>query len=111
MRSLLAVALLTLAAPLVAPAQTSSKSVVSVDAAGPGAPVAAGSSFDASVTLHIKAGYHTNAQKPSEDYLIGTSLKLSPPAGITVTKTGYPAAQFHKFSFRKGFYPQKLKWL
>jgi hypothetical protein len=98
-RSLLAAAVLALVAAASAPAQTSSKSVVSVDAAGPDAPVAAGSSFDASVTMHIKAGYHTNAQKPSEDYLIGTSLKLSPPAGVTVTKTGYPAAQFHKFSF------------
>jgi len=82
-----------------ASSQTSSKAVVDVAAAGPSSPVAAGASFDANVTLSIKAGYHINAQKPSEDYLIGTSLKLTPPAGVTVAKTSYPAAKYESFSF------------
>jgi len=99
MRRLFAVTLLALSLAQAAAAQTSSKAVVGVDPFGPGAPAAAGSPFEASITLRIKAGFHINAQKPTEDYLVGTSLKLSPPAGVTVTKIGYPAQRFAKFSF------------
>ena len=84
MRRLFAVTLLALALAPAAAAQTSSKAVVGVEPFGPGAPVAAGSPFEASITLRIKAGFHINAQKPTEDYLVGTSLKLNPPAGVTV---------------------------
>ncbi len=99
MRRLSLVALLLLVVSAATSAQTSSKGVVAVEPMGPGGPVAAGTSFDGSITLRIKAGYHINAQKPTEDYLIGTSVKMSPPAGITVTKTAYPSARFAKFSF------------
>lgn len=99
MRRLSLVALLLLVVSAATSAQTSSKGVVAVEPTGPGGPIAAGTSFDGSITLRIKAGYHINAQKPTEDYLIGTSVKMSPPAGITVTKTAYPSARFAKFSF------------
>jgi hypothetical protein len=99
MPRLFAVTLLALALAPAAAAQTSSKAVVGVEPFGPGAPVAAGSQFEASITLRIKAGFHINAQKPTEDYLVGTSLKLNPPAGVAVTKIDYPAQRFAKFSF------------
>jgi hypothetical protein len=91
--------LIAAAMPAVAAAQGGSRSVVGVDAAGPSGAVAAGSTFQVTVSLQIKGGYHINAQKPSEDYLIGTSLKLAPPAGLTVGKVAYPAAKLVKFSF------------
>lgn len=91
--------LLAALAPLPAGAQTSSKSVVGVEASGPAAPVTPGATFTATVTLDIRPGYHINAQKPTEEFLIGTSLTLTPPAGLSVAKTGYPAAEYAKFSF------------
>lgn len=91
--------LLAAALPAAALAQTSSKAVVTTSAAGPSSPAAAGATFDATVTLQIKSGYHINAQKPTEDYLIGTKLEAKPPAGVTVTKTGYPAAKYETFTF------------
>jgi hypothetical protein len=99
MRRLATVSILSLvlAAPVLA--QTSSKGVVGVDPAGPAGPTPAGTTAEASVTMRIRSGYHTNAQKPTEDYLIGTNLKLTPPAGVTVAKLTYPGAQYHKFSF------------
>lgn len=80
-------------------AQSSSKAVVTVGAAGPAAPVTAGSTFEAKVTLQVRSGYHINAQKPSEDYLIGTDVKVTPPKGLTVVRTSYPRARMGKFSF------------
>jgi hypothetical protein len=99
MRTLLATLGIAFLVPFVSHAQTSSKAVVAVESVGPTQPVAAGGTFDATVTLRIKAGYHVNAQKPSEDYLIGTSLETTPPTGLTVTKTQYPPAKQETFSF------------
>lgn len=76
-----------------------SKGVVAVSAAGPDAPVPAGSSFQVSVTLQVKSGYHINANKPSESYLIGTKLTLSPPSGLRVVKVAYPNAEMATFGF------------
>ena len=88
-----------LAAACPALSQTSSKAVVAVSAAAPESSVAAGTPFDVAITLAIRSGYHINAQKPSEDYLIGTKVDVQAPAGVTVMKTAYPAAKYAKFSF------------
>src|ERR1043166_8863447 len=80
-------------------AQGGSKSVVAVTSLGPANSVPAGSAFQVAVTLHIKPGYHINAQKPSEDYLIGTSLAITPPAGMKVSKISYPSAKMAKLGF------------
>jgi hypothetical protein len=80
-------------------AQGGSKNVVSVSAVGPTDPVAAGYSFQVAVLLQVKAGYHINAQKPSEDYLIGTRLTLTPPKGMKVSKVSYPRAKMASFEF------------
>src|SRR5215207_9654789 len=99
MRRVAAVSLLTLVVAASAFAQTSSKGVVAVDPVPQPNPAPAGAEFEVGVSMRIRSGYHTNANKPSEDYLIGTSLKLTPPAGVTIGKIAYPAAMYHKFSF------------
>jgi hypothetical protein len=99
MRRYVLALVLTATLTATAAAQGGSKSVVGVDAAGPSGPVAAGSSFEVRVTLEVKAGYHINAQKPSEEYLIGTSLKLSPTPGVKISKVAYPSARLVKFAF------------
>jgi hypothetical protein len=80
-------------------AQGGSKSVVSVSTTGPTEPVAAGYSFQVAVVLQVKSGFHINAQKPSEDYLIGTKLSLTPPPGMKVSKVSYPRAKMATFEF------------
>ncbi|HQR37025.1 MAG TPA: protein-disulfide reductase DsbD family protein [Blastocatellia bacterium] len=90
---------LSLVAAIGAFAQTSSKAVVTTTAAGPSAPAKPGQPFNVVITLAIRSGYHINAQKPSEDYLIGTSVAVQPPDGVTVVKTAYPSAKYAKFSF------------
>ena len=98
MRRVLLIALLALLA-LPVSAQSTSKAVVDVQTAVGQPSVAAGSTFAATVTLAIRSGYHINAEKPTEDYLIGTKLTLTPPAGISVAKTIYPAADYATFKF------------
>ena len=96
--AILAVLLAVALAPATA-AQSSSKAVVGVEAAGPSEPVAAGSTFTGKITLAVRPGYHINAQKPTEDYLIGTLATVTPPAGVSVVRTAYPKAQLATFSF------------
>jgi hypothetical protein len=89
--------LLGVASPLFG--QTSSRGVVNVAAEGPTAAVKQGSRAEAAVLLNIRPGFHINAEKPSEDYLIGTRLSLTPPDGVKVGRVIYPAAKKQKFSF------------
>jgi thioredoxin:protein disulfide reductase len=53
------------------------------------------------LTVHAKLaqGWHTNSHKPSEDYLIPTSLKLTPEEGVTFGEPRYPEGKLEKFSF------------
>ena len=54
-------------------------------------------------TLTVRAklaqGWHTNSHKPSEDYLIPTTLKLNPVEGVTFGEPRYPEGKLEKFSF------------
>lgn len=54
-------------------------------------------------SIHVDAtvapGYHVNSHKPSEDYLIPTSVRVTPPAGVTAAEPRYPAGAVKKFSF------------
>jgi thiol:disulfide interchange protein DsbD len=99
MHRFLALALTVAALAIPTAAQGGSSRVVGVEASGPSAAVRPGRTFQATITLNVQNGYHINAQKPSEDYLIGTSVKLAPPEGISVVRVSYPRARFAKFSF------------
>lgn len=50
-------------------------------------------------TVSIDAGFHIQSNHPKLDYLIPTSLSLTPAGGISLAMVAWPAAQDHKFSF------------
>jgi DsbC/DsbD-like thiol-disulfide interchange protein len=62
-------------------------------------PVAQGREFRAAVVVEIARGFHMNSHKPSEAYLIPTTLTPELPAGFQLLDTIYPAGQLEKFSF------------
>ena len=51
------------------------------------------------IIIDIDTGYHINSNKPAEEFLIGTSLKLDNLEGVTVTRVIYPKAKIQKFEF------------
>ena len=58
-----------------------------------------GAAAAATVTLDIDGGYHINSNRPSEAYLIATTLKLQSQGGLTPGAVVYPKAKLQKFSF------------
>jgi hypothetical protein len=56
---------------------------------------------ETTLTLHFRvgAGFHINSNKPTEEYLIPTELKLDVPTDIVVGKIGYPAGESMSFAF------------
>jgi hypothetical protein len=62
-------------------------------------PVPRGKEFQVAVVADIRSGYHVNSHKPSDEYLIATTLTPQFPAGFQVLDTVYPAGRQEKFSF------------
>ncbi len=58
-----------------------------------------GDSYQIAVEVQIKEPYHINAQKPSEDYLIPTTLELKSGDGIAIGQYTYPDAEMKTFAF------------
>lgn len=90
-------AILIIGMTIATAAAQSSASVVKVSAAG--AQVKRGASASATVTLNIDGGYHINSNRPTEQFLIATALKLEAPKGITAGPVLYPKAKLQKFNF------------
>jgi hypothetical protein len=63
------------------------------------APVPRGSTFEVAVVVGIMPGFHMNAHKPLEDYLIPTVLTSKLPAGFKELGTSYPDGIRKKLSF------------
>ncbi len=61
--------------------------------------VPAGRDFRVAVLAEIAPGYHINADKPLQDFLIPTELRAHPPAGMRVVEASYPKANLKPFSF------------
>ena len=77
-------------------AQTSA-SVVKVSAAP--VKIKRGSLGTGTVTLTIDNGYHINSNRPTEEFLIATALKLEMPKGLLAKGVVYPRAKMQKFAF------------
>jgi thiol:disulfide interchange protein DsbD len=93
---LLAAAPLALAAPSPESAPQPG-SLVKVDASlKPGAAPGHGALV---VHATVAKGWHVNSHTPSEDYLIPTVVKFSPPSGVRVGDARYPDGKKLKFSF------------
>ena len=63
-------------------------------------PVPRGKAFEAAVVVHIAEGYHMNSHKPSDTYLIPTTLTPKLPAGIRLVDTMYPPGASRSLPFR-----------
>jgi uncharacterized protein YcnI len=62
-------------------------------------PVPRGKEFKIAVVADIASGFHMNSHKPTDDYLIATTLKAQLPAGFELIDTIYPKGKLEKFSF------------
>jgi DsbC/DsbD-like thiol-disulfide interchange protein len=81
-------------APTLSPAQVVKSQVyVSLE------PVARGKDFQIAVVANINEAYHMNSHKPSDSYLIPTTLTPKLPDGITLVDSIYPPGHDKKFTF------------
>jgi thiol:disulfide interchange protein DsbD len=81
-----------------ATAQTSGK-VVKAKAEQDGYRVKPGATLQAGVVIEIDSGYHINSNRPLDKFLVGTTFKLEPQAGIATGRVLYPKPKMQKFSF------------
>ncbi len=72
---------------------------VSVSARVDRSEVPAGDTFELIVTAAVISGWHINAHKPLEDFLIGTELFVDAPELVEVVEVVYPAEKREKFEF------------
>jgi thioredoxin:protein disulfide reductase len=63
--------------------------------------VPAGKNFEVAIVADIQSGYHMNSNKPSEEYLIPTTVTLAPPTNFRLINTIYPDGKLMGFTFSK----------
>ncbi|HEX8567838.1 MAG TPA: protein-disulfide reductase DsbD N-terminal domain-containing protein [Pyrinomonadaceae bacterium] len=61
--------------------------------------IKAGNSGEAVLKLKIQPPFHVNANPPSEDNLIPTTIEFESKNGLTFEKPNYPAGELKKFQF------------
>jgi hypothetical protein len=61
--------------------------------------VPAGKQSMVELRFKVADGFHVNSHTPKSDYLIPTSLKVQPAAGVTESEPAYSAGQEFSFSF------------
>ncbi|MDQ4123350.1 MAG: protein-disulfide reductase DsbD N-terminal domain-containing protein [Acidobacteriota bacterium] len=61
--------------------------------------IKAGDSGEAILKLKIQPPFHINANPPSENYLIPTTVEFESNNGLTFEKPSYPAGESKKFEF------------
>ena len=59
----------------------------------------AGSSTTLEMAFRVGSGFHINSNKPHEEFLIPTALKLKPPPQVVVAGLEYPPGQDETFPF------------
>jgi len=62
-------------------------------------PVPRGSDFEVAVVIEIARGFHVNSHTPRDPYLIPTTIKAQPTAGLEISGTKYPKGRDEKFAF------------
>jgi len=62
-------------------------------------PVPRERTFQIGVVAQIADGFHINAHKVMEEYLVPTSLQAEMPKGVKVVETLYPDGAMQKFTF------------
>jgi hypothetical protein len=62
-------------------------------------PVPRGKNFEIAVVIEVHAGYHIQANKVLEEYLIPATVAAELPAGLRLVSTTYPKSLLKKFTF------------
>jgi hypothetical protein len=62
-------------------------------------PVPRGREFEVAVVAEILNGFHINANKVLEDYLIPTTVEAELPKGVRLVEAVYPKGALQKFEF------------
>lgn len=62
-------------------------------------PVPRGKEFEVAVVANIVAGYHVNSHKPTDPYLIPTTISAELPKGFQLVDTIYPPGVEKRFPF------------
>ena len=62
-------------------------------------PVPRGRTFELAAVAEIRQGFHINSHKPTEEFLIPTTLTTQLPSGFHEVGTDYPPGEMLKFSF------------
>src|SRR6266571_8685634 len=60
-----------------------------------------GRTIPAAIVIDIPSGYHINSNRPLENYLIGTQLKIDGPGKVKIAPVTYPRALLKSFKFSK----------
>ena len=58
-----------------------------------------GATLQAGVVIDIDSGYHINSNRPLDKFLVGTTFKVEPQAGLSAGRVVYPKPRMQKFSF------------
>ena len=83
------------------PQSISGKDVLTATAYASYDPVGRGMNLEVAVVLKIKPGFHVNARKVTEDYLIPTDLRAEVPVGFKPAEVVYPDGTLQTFAFSK----------
>jgi len=62
-------------------------------------PVPRGKEFEIAVVANIVSGYHVNSHKPTDPYLIPTTITADLPKGFQLVDTIYPPGEEKRFPF------------
>jgi DsbC/DsbD-like thiol-disulfide interchange protein len=62
-------------------------------------PVPRGKEFEIAVVANIVSGYHVNSHKPTDPYLIPTTITAELPQGFQLVDTVYPPGEEKRFPF------------
>ena len=79
-----------------------SASKVSVTTVFTKSAVLPGSSLQTSIVMDIEDGWHINANRPTLEWLIGTTLNLEFPEGLSASEILFPPFKEYEFSFAQG---------
>lgn len=61
-----------------------------------------GSSIQTVVVMEIEEGWHINSNRPTLEWLIGTTLNLEFPEGLSASEIQFPPFKEYEFSFAEG---------
>ncbi len=68
-------------------------------APGPSLTIAKGKAATFELVFRVAPGFHVNSNKPKDEYLIPTTLKLEIPSDMMVSHVAYPEGQDRSFDF------------